>query len=646
MVNSNSPLIYDGGLLEGAIVMAELNQPVIFTPFTLSGAMAPVSVAGALVLQNAEALAGIAFSQCVNPGAPAVYGSFTSNVDMKSGSPPPSVRRNTPRPPSPAASLARRYDLPWRSSSATASNAADAQAAYEAQMSLWPVVLGHAHFIDHGFGWLEGGLCASYEKFILDAEMVQMMQEFLKPLDTAEAELGLDAIAEVGPGGHFFGCSHTMARYETAFYQAHAVGLAQLRNLARQRRRREPRIERRRSGSNCSPTTRRQPLDPADRRGARRVRRAAHRGGRRPGALIERGPDARAPARECKERAGALLLDLCQVAKRAVVESTSLTRPTLRHIAEQLGVSTATVSLAMRDNERISQSTRDRVKAALAEHGYIYARSAASLRTSKTHTVGVILNNVSDPFFSALLASLEEALAESGQTVFLCNTNESCERQADFIRTMAEYNADGIIVSPAIGSSVEDFSPQHVPVPPLVFVSRTMFDSDFDFVINDDYEAGRLATERLLTLGHRRIAVVGGDPRASPFGERMRGHRAALERAHVAFDGSLVADLRSSTPRRLPEPRAGLPGSSPGRRPRFATTLRSPSGCSMAWRGKGLHSGKNFALIGHEDVEEASLVSPSAERHDGVARRDGPAGRRGAAWSGSTIPVLRRGVSS
>ncbi|MCY4405645.1 MAG: trimethylamine methyltransferase family protein, partial [Rhodospirillaceae bacterium] len=86
-------------------------------------------------------------------------------------------------------------------------------------MSLWPVVLSHAHFIVHGFGWLEGGLCASYEKFILDAEMVQMMQEFLKPLDTAEAELGLDAIAEVGPGGHFFGCNHTMARYETAFYR-------------------------------------------------------------------------------------------------------------------------------------------------------------------------------------------------------------------------------------------------------------------------------------------------------------------------------------------------------------------------------------------------------------------------------------------
>ena len=134
-----------------------------------------------------------------------------------------------------------------------------------------------------------------------------------------------------------------------------------------------------------------------------------------------------------------------------------MTRPTLRHIAEQLGVSTATVSLAMRDNERISQSTRDRVKAALVEFGYVYGRSAASLRTSKTHTVGVILNNVSDPFFSSLLASLEDALASAGRTVFLCNTSESCERQTDFIRKMAEYNADGIIVTPAIGSTPERF---------------------------------------------------------------------------------------------------------------------------------------------------------------------------------------------
>ena len=287
-----------------------------------------------------------------------------------------------------------------------------------------------------------------------------------------------------------------------------------------------------------------------------------------------------------------------------------MARPTLRHIAEQLGVSTATVSLAMRDNERISLNTRKRVKAALAENGYVYARSAASLRTDKTHTVGIILNNVSDPFFSALLASLEEALAKTGRTVFLCNTGESLERQGDFIRTMAEYNADGIIVSPAIGSTVEHFSPRHVPVPPLVFVSRAMLGSGFDHVISDDREAGRLATERLLSLGHRRIAVVGGDSSASPFGERLRGHREALAGESVAFDDELV---RPSVPTRPEGFKAArwIAGLTP--RPTAAICYNDSIALGLfhGLAKEGLLPGKNFALIGHEDVEEASLVSPA-----------------------------------
>lgn len=217
VVNSNTPLIYDKALLEGAIEMARLNQPVIYTPFTLAGAMTPVTLAAALIQQNAEALAGIVFSQCVNPGAPAVYGCFTSNVDMKTGSPafgtPEYAKAGIA-----SGQLARRYNIPWRSSNVTASNAADVQATYEAQMSIWPIILGQAHYVNHGFGWIEGGLCTSYEKMIIDAEMVQMMNSFLEPIDTSEAELGLDAMAEVGPGGHFFGCSHTIERYQQAFY--------------------------------------------------------------------------------------------------------------------------------------------------------------------------------------------------------------------------------------------------------------------------------------------------------------------------------------------------------------------------------------------------------------------------------------------
>ncbi len=217
IVNSSSPLRIDGPMLEGLIEMARHNQVVVLTPFTLSGAMAPATLAGALVQQNAEALAGIAFTQIVNPGAPVVYGGFTSNVDMKTGSPAFGTPEYT-RAALAGGQLARRYNLPYRSSNANASNVVDAQAAYEAEMSLWGAVMGHANIVMHGAGWMEGGLCASFEKMILDAELLQMMAVFLEPIVVNEDTMGVEAIAEVGPGGHFFGVGHTLERFEHAFY--------------------------------------------------------------------------------------------------------------------------------------------------------------------------------------------------------------------------------------------------------------------------------------------------------------------------------------------------------------------------------------------------------------------------------------------
>ena len=217
VVNANSPLVYDKALLEGAIEMAEHNQPVIYTPFTLAGAMAPITVAGALVQQNAEALAGLAFHQCVKPGAPAMYGSFTSNVDMKSGSPAFGTPEYTQATIA-SGQLARKYKIPLRASNANASNAPDEQSVYESQMSLWACLLGQANFILHGHGWIEGGLCASYEKVILDAEMNQMMEAFLQPAIVNKDTLGVEAIAEVGPANHFFAAQQTLDRYETEHY--------------------------------------------------------------------------------------------------------------------------------------------------------------------------------------------------------------------------------------------------------------------------------------------------------------------------------------------------------------------------------------------------------------------------------------------
>jgi trimethylamine--corrinoid protein Co-methyltransferase len=218
VVNTNSPLRVDGPMLDGLMEMAENGQPVIVTPFTLAGAMCPISIAGALAQQNAEALGVIALSQIVNPGAPMVYGGFTSNADMRSGSPAFGTPEYT-KAALASGQLARRYNLPFRSSNTNASNCVDAQAAWESQMSLWGAVMGHANVIKHAAGWLEGGLCASFEKFIIDIDMLQMMRETLKPIEVNESTLALEAIREAGHGGHFFATAQTLANYTTAFYE-------------------------------------------------------------------------------------------------------------------------------------------------------------------------------------------------------------------------------------------------------------------------------------------------------------------------------------------------------------------------------------------------------------------------------------------
>lgn len=287
-----------------------------------------------------------------------------------------------------------------------------------------------------------------------------------------------------------------------------------------------------------------------------------------------------------------------------------MSRPTLSHIAEQLGVSTATVSLAMRGSPKISQKTREQVAVALKESGYIYQRSAAGLRTAKTHTVGVILNDISDPFCSTLLATIEEELSKVGRTVFLCNSNESVERQTNFLRTMAEYNADGVIISPAIGTASDDLVARSGASLPMVFVSRAMFELDTDYVVNDDRQAAVLAAKRLLDAGHRRVAFVGGDPSISCFAAMLQGYREALDEASIAFDDALV--------RACPPTRSGGFGAARwvaalNPRPTAAICYSDTValGLHSGLQGEGLFPGKNFALIGHQDIEEAGFAIPS-----------------------------------
>jgi trimethylamine---corrinoid protein Co-methyltransferase len=219
LINVNSPLRYDDRMLSALIEYARANQALVITPFLLMGAMSPVSVPSALAQQVAEALAGIALVQAIRPGCPVVFGSFLSNTDMQSGSP----SFGTPESAVGllcTGQIARRYGLPFRGGGAlTASQTVDAQSAYEAAMTLWPTFLAGTNFVMHSAGWLESGLVSCYEKFVVDVELLRMLQYMFQPLQINEETLAYSAHQEVGQGGHFLGAVHTLERFRECFYR-------------------------------------------------------------------------------------------------------------------------------------------------------------------------------------------------------------------------------------------------------------------------------------------------------------------------------------------------------------------------------------------------------------------------------------------
>ncbi|WP_372574697.1 trimethylamine methyltransferase family protein [Ruegeria jejuensis] len=218
IINTNSPRVIDMPMAQGLIDFARAGQMSIVTPFTLMGAMAPVTVAGAMTLSHAEAMAAITLAQLAKPGAPICYGTFTSNVDMKSGAP----AFGTPEHFTAslvAGQLARKLGLPWRCAGGSAANTNDAQAANETQFALWGCLMAGATVVIHSAGWLEGGLSVSFEKIITDLEVLQMVAELCAGTPASDADIALDALREVQPSGHFFGATHTMERYQTQFYE-------------------------------------------------------------------------------------------------------------------------------------------------------------------------------------------------------------------------------------------------------------------------------------------------------------------------------------------------------------------------------------------------------------------------------------------
>jgi trimethylamine--corrinoid protein Co-methyltransferase len=219
LINCNSPLRWDDRMLDAQFEYSAANQPVVLTPFLLMGAMSPVSIPATLTQQIAEALTGISLSQLIRPGAPVIFGSFLSNIDMQSGSP----CFGTPESATGllcTGQIARHFGLPMRSGGAlTSSQVPDAQAAYEGLMTMLPTFLAGINWVMHTAGWLDGGLVASYEKFIIDVQVLEMLQTEFTPLEINEESLAFGAHEEVGHGGHFLGAAHTMERFRTCFYR-------------------------------------------------------------------------------------------------------------------------------------------------------------------------------------------------------------------------------------------------------------------------------------------------------------------------------------------------------------------------------------------------------------------------------------------
>ncbi|BAQ69261.1 trimethylamine methyltransferase [Rhodovulum sulfidophilum] len=219
LVNLNSPLTFDATMMGALEVYAAANQACIISPFIVGGAMAPVTVAGTLTQVLAEVMAGVAYSQLVRPGAPVIFGAFVTSIDMNSGAP----TFGTPEASqilSGAGQLARRLGLPFRSGGALCgSKLPDAQAAYETANTLNAALLGGVNFMLHSAGWLEGGLVASYEKFVMDADQLGALHRMAAGVATDEAAQAMDALREVGPGGHFLGCAHTQAHFREAFWR-------------------------------------------------------------------------------------------------------------------------------------------------------------------------------------------------------------------------------------------------------------------------------------------------------------------------------------------------------------------------------------------------------------------------------------------
>lgn len=286
------------------------------------------------------------------------------------------------------------------------------------------------------------------------------------------------------------------------------------------------------------------------------------------------------------------------------------TRLTLRDLARHADVSPATVSLVLRKSPLVADATRERVLESMRTLGYVYNRGAASLRTQRTHTVGIAINELHNPYFAELTAAIERAFTRIGHSVFLSNSAEDPTHQDRFIDTMREYNADGLIICPAEGTTPESLQRIADLGVPCVQISRFIKGVPLDFAGNDHRKGTYLAAEHLISLGHRRIAMIGGTDRVSTGLERYQGYLDALKTHDLGADPALIVRCPARREHGAEAIEALLKTENP---PTAAVCYNDvvAFGVMLGLRRKGLEAGKDFAVAGCDDIKEAALWTPA-----------------------------------
>jgi len=283
---------------------------------------------------------------------------------------------------------------------------------------------------------------------------------------------------------------------------------------------------------------------------------------------------------------------------------------TLSTIAEELGISTATVSLALRDSPLVAENTREKIKVRAAEIGYIYNRRAAALRTSRSDIVGLIVRDIINPFFAEILRSIEDELGNNRQTFLLCNHEDNLEMQNSFISTLMQFGADGVIMSPSIGTTAADIEKIEANGLPVTMVARSVEGSNVPTFLGDDRTGFKLVTRHLIDLGHREIAIIGGTTKTSTGRDRRAGFRAAFKEAGI--DSSNMIDIETPYGRKAGYEVVDEILQVKNRPTAIACCSDTVAiGVMNGLRRHGLEPGRDIAVTGYDDIEEAAISAPS-----------------------------------